>query len=139
MEFLVLPLGDFGLSTCPLMLMFSTGDMCHSFTMSASWNTVVSQTNTDRLSQRSKFVLIVAKQYAQANPGPSEVLLALFRSGQIWGHKPEQRVAAATLRRYSFGLCLAIAQTDARHQFHENQKVNQFEWDSLLSLQKYLE
>ena len=32
-------------------------------------------------------------------------------SGQVWG---EQRVAASTLRRYSFGLHLAIAQADAR-------------------------
>ena len=31
-------------------------------------------------------------------------------SGQVWGHTPEQRVAASTLRRYSFGL----AQADAR-------------------------
>ena len=29
-------------------------------------------------------------------------------------HTPEQRVAASTLRRYSFGLRLAIAQADAR-------------------------
>ena len=35
-------------------------------------------------------------------------------SGQVWGHAPEQRVAASTLRRYSFGLRLAIAQADAR-------------------------
>ena len=33
---------------------------------------------------------------------------------QVWGHTPEQRVAASTLRRYSFGLRLAIAQADAR-------------------------
>ena len=32
----------------------------------------------------------------------------------VWGHAPEQRVAAFTLRRYSFGLRLAIAQADAR-------------------------
>ena len=31
------------------------------------------------------------------------------RSGQVWGHTPEQRVAASNLRRYSFGLRLAIA------------------------------
>ena len=36
------------------------------------------------------------------------------RSGQVWGHTPEQRVAASTLRRYSFGLRLAIVQADAR-------------------------
>ena len=36
------------------------------------------------------------------------------RSGQVWGHTPEKRVAASTLRRYSFGLRLAIAQADAR-------------------------
>ena len=53
-------------------------------------------------------------------------------SGQVWGHTPGQRVAASTLRRYSFdthrpgrrqarhanilqiGLRLAIAQADAR-------------------------
>ena len=34
--------------------------------------------------------------------------------GQMWEHKPDQRVAASTLRRYSFGLRLAIAQVDAR-------------------------
>ena len=34
--------------------------------------------------------------------------------GQVWGHTPEQRVAASTLRRSSFGLRLAIAQADAR-------------------------
>ena len=34
--------------------------------------------------------------------------------GQVWGHTSEQRVAASTLRRYSFGLRLAIAQADAR-------------------------
>ena len=38
----------------------------------------------------------------------------MYRSGQVWGHTPEQRVAASTLRRYSFGLRLAIAQADAR-------------------------
>ena len=36
------------------------------------------------------------------------------RSGQVWGHTPEQRVAASTLRRSSLGLRLAIAQADAR-------------------------
>ena len=36
------------------------------------------------------------------------------RSGQVWEHTPEQRVAASILRRYSFGLRLAIAQADAR-------------------------
>ena len=36
------------------------------------------------------------------------------RSGQVWWHTPEQRVAASTLRRYSLGLRLAIAQADAR-------------------------
>ena len=35
-------------------------------------------------------------------------------SGQIWGNTPEQRIAASTLRRYSFGLRPAIAQADAR-------------------------
>ena len=34
--------------------------------------------------------------------------------GQVWGHTPEQRVAASTLGRYSFGLRLTIAQVDAR-------------------------
>ena len=38
----------------------------------------------------------------------------LVRSGQVWGHTPEQRIAASTLQRYSFGLRLAIAQADAR-------------------------
>ena len=33
---------------------------------------------------------------------------------QVWEHTPEQRVAASTLRRYSFVLRLAIAQADAR-------------------------
>ena len=36
------------------------------------------------------------------------------RSGQIWGHTPEQSVVASTLRRYSLGLRLAIDQADAR-------------------------
>ena len=35
------------------------------------------------------------------------------RSGQVWGHTPQQRVAASTLRRYDFGLRLATAQADA--------------------------
>ena len=44
----------------------------------------------------------------------SQVGLIGSRSGQVWGHTPEQRVAASTSRRYSFGLRLAIAQADAR-------------------------
>ena len=36
------------------------------------------------------------------------------KSSQAWGHTPELRVAASTLRRYSFGLRLAIAQAVAR-------------------------
>ena len=44
------------------------------------------------------------------NPNPKPQV----RSGQVWEHTPEQRVAASTLRRYSFGLRLAIAQADAR-------------------------
>ena len=32
----------------------------------------------------------------------------------VWGHTPEQRGAASTLRRYFFGLRLAIVQADAR-------------------------
>ena len=36
------------------------------------------------------------------------------RPGLVWGHTPEQRVAASTLRQYAFGLRLAIAQADAR-------------------------
>ena len=31
---------------------------------------------------------------------------------QVWGHTPEQRVAASTLRRYYFALRLAIAQAE---------------------------
>ena len=45
------------------------------------------------------------------------VVIDIYQSvrwGQVWGHTPEQRVAASTLRRYSLGLRLAIAQTDAR-------------------------
>ena len=34
--------------------------------------------------------------------------------GRVWGHTPKQRIAASTLRRYSFGLRLIIAQADAR-------------------------
>ena len=35
-----------------------------------------------------------------------------LRSGQVWGHTPEQRVAASTLRRYSFVLIwLSLWQT----------------------------
>ena len=37
----------------------------------------------------------------------------LLRPGQVWGHTPEQRVAASTLRRYSLVLRLAIAHADA--------------------------
>ena len=37
-----------------------------------------------------------------------------LRSGQVWWHSLEQRVAASFLRRYSLGLRLAIAQADAR-------------------------
>ena len=36
------------------------------------------------------------------------------RSGRVWGHTPEQRDAASTLRRYSFCLRLTIAQAHAR-------------------------
>ena len=36
------------------------------------------------------------------------------RSSQVWRHNPEQRVPTSNLRRYSFGLGLAIAQADAR-------------------------
>ena len=38
--------------------------------------------------------------------------ICYLRSCQIW-HTPEQRVAASSLRRYSFSLRLTIAQTDA--------------------------
>ena len=38
----------------------------------------------------------------------------LIRSGQLWGHTPEQRVAASTLPWYSFGFRLATTQADAR-------------------------
>ena len=37
-----------------------------------------------------------------------------IRSGKVWEHTPEERVAASTLPRYFFGLRLAIAQADAR-------------------------
>ena len=33
----------------------------------------------------------------------------LLRSGQVWGHTPEQRDAASNLRQYSFGLRLGIS------------------------------
>ena len=36
------------------------------------------------------------------------------RSGQVWGHTPEQRVAASTLRRYCFEIRLAIAHAEPR-------------------------
>ena len=36
------------------------------------------------------------------------------KSGQVWRRTPEQRVAASTLRRYTLGLRLAIAQADTR-------------------------
>ena len=35
------------------------------------------------------------------------------RSGQVWEHELEQRVAATTFRRYSRGLHVAIPQVDA--------------------------
>ena len=44
-------------------------------------------------------------------------IILLIRSGQVWEYTPEQRIAASTLRRYSFGLRLAIAQADARPVF----------------------
>ena len=46
-------------------------------------------------------------------PGSTEQDVELW-AGQVWGHTPEQRVAASNLRRYFFGLRLAIAQADAR-------------------------
>ena len=45
---------------------------------------------------------------------PWPIFQFLVRSGQVWRHTPEQRVAASTLRRYPLGLRLAIAQADAR-------------------------
>ena len=36
------------------------------------------------------------------------------RLGHVWGHTPEQRVAASNLRRYFFGFRLVIARADAR-------------------------
>ena len=50
-------------------------------------------------------------------PGRRQARLFSFRSSQVWGYTPKQRVAAFTLRRYSFGLRLAIAQADARPVF----------------------
>ena len=35
--------------------------------------------------------------------------------GQVWGHTPEQRVAASTLRRYSFGRLTIVHRRQARH------------------------
>ena len=37
----------------------------------------------------------------------------VIRSGQVWEHAPEQRVAASTFYGYSSGLRLAITQADA--------------------------
>ena len=41
-------------------------------------------------------------------------VVSIRLSGQVLGHTPEQHFAASTLRRYSFRLCQAIAQADAR-------------------------
>ena len=48
------------------------------------------------------------------SPHPRRHNVMTSWSGQVWGHTPEQRVAASTLWRYFFVLRLAIAQTDAR-------------------------
>ena len=51
-----------------------------------------------------------------ACPRPGKEILQepLLRSGQVWRHTAEQRVAAPTLRRYSSGLRLATTHSDAR-------------------------
>ena len=38
--------------------------------------------------------------------------------GQVWGHTPQQRFAMSSLRRYSFGLRLAIAGRRQSHHAH---------------------
>ena len=54
----------------------------------------------------------------------SDKLWRTFRSGQVWGHTPVQRVAASTLRRYLFGLRLAIAQADAKRRRRWQRTLN---------------
>ena len=49
------------------------------------------------------------------NVGRGDIMqLRELGQGQVWWHTPEQRVAAFTFRRYTFGLRLAVAQVDAR-------------------------
>ena len=53
----------------------------------------------------------VRKNRSEATYGEWFFITSSDRSCQVWGHTPEQRVAASTLRRYS-GLRLAIAKAD---------------------------
>ena len=39
--------------------------------------------------------------------------VSIYRSGQVWEHAPEQRVAASTFRQSSRDLRLAITQADS--------------------------
>ena len=51
----------------------------------------------------------------------------IIRSGQVWGHTPEQRVAASTLRRYSFGEkdnpVLSVLSTDIKSSISKRYPV----------------
>ena len=67
-------------------------------------------------SERRNFDLTIKKPSSTMAPilriSMLEIVISMHgqvRSGQAWRHTPEQRVAASTLRRYSFGLRLAIA------------------------------
>ena len=50
----------------------------------------------------------------QLNLNSTTKKLAPEMPGQVWGRTREQRIATSTLRRYSLGLRLAIAQADTR-------------------------